>query len=35
MLKEHDFKDRKELTESMFDTMKKYRKDQCLKLKKF
>ena len=24
MLKEHDFKDRKELTESMFDSMKKY-----------
>ena len=24
MLKEHDFKDRKELAESMFDTMKKY-----------
>ena len=24
MLKEHDFKDRKELTESMFATMKKY-----------
>ena len=24
MLKEHDFKDRKELAESMFATMKKY-----------
>ena len=24
MLKEHDFKDRKELAESMFTTMKKY-----------
>ena len=24
MLKEHDFKDRKELSEAMFDTMKKY-----------
>ena len=24
MLKEHDFKDRKELSDSMFDTMKKY-----------